>query len=194
MRIVELMLETMELLGQLHEEATSAEQKERLSAGLDALGFISALGQAYGFEDYRQNRATSGPPLVIAAFNTRKEADVWMRDHPEPPHHANILIAGEYFLTAYDRATDHRAILHSSTLAYYLTDMISKGLPAPAAIFKTREEADAWITGQPEPVRQVFITISGEYYLAVYHYKVNLQALYPISIATKPMHAGKQAD
>lgn len=194
MRIVELMLETMELLGRLHAEAVSVEEKERFSAGLDALGFISALGQAYGFEDYRNSRAANGPPLVIASFDTREEANVWMREHPEPPHHANILISGEYFLTAYDRASNHRAILHSSTLAHYLAEMTREGLPAPVAAFHTREEANTWLNGQAEPPRQVFITIAGEYYLAVYHYKINLRALYPIFMASRSAQRGRQTE
>ncbi|WP_224372629.1 hypothetical protein, partial [Hyalangium versicolor] len=138
--------------------------------------------------------APKGPPLVIAAFNTREEADAWMRDHPDPPHHANILISGEYFLTAYAADANHRALLHDPVLEFYLRDMIHEGLPAPVAVFNTLEEANTWLKSQPEPPRQVFIMIAGEYYLAVYHYKIKLRALYPISKAAKSVQRDKAAD
>ena len=194
MTIVKRMLETMELLGQHHEEAASPDEKERFSMALDAFTFIFALGQAYGFEEYRQDRAASGPPVVIATFDTREEAEMWLKSHPEPPHHANILIAGEYFLTAYAPDINHRAILHNPTLEFYLKDMIHEGLPAPVAAFTLREEAHTWLNSQPEPPRQVFVTIAGQYYLAVYHYKIKLRALYPIAMAAKPVQSGEAAD
>jgi hypothetical protein len=188
------MLETMELLGRHHEEAASAEEKERFSMALDALGFIFALGQAYGFEDYRQDVAAKGPPVVIAAFDTREEAESWLQNHPEPPHHANILIAGQYFLTAYAPDMNHRAILRDPAFAHYLKEMIQEGLPAPVATFSTLEEANTWLQSQPEPPRQVFVTIAGEYHLAVYHYRIKLRALYPISMAARSAQEGKAAD
>ncbi len=194
MTFVKRMLETMELLGRHHEKTASPEDKERFSMALDAFTFIFALGQAYGFEEYRQDRAANGPPVVIATFDTREEAERWLKNHPEPPHHANILIAGEYFLTAYAPDIHHRAILHNPTLEFYLEEMIHDGLPAPVAAFATLEEANTWLQGQPEPPRQVFVTVAGEYYLAVYHYKVKLRALYPISMAAEVAQGGKAAD
>jgi hypothetical protein len=194
MTIARQMLETMELLGRHHEETASAEEKERFSMALDALGFIFALGQTYGFEEYRQDVAANGPPVVIAAFDTREEAESWLNNHPEPPHHANILIAGKYFLTAYAPDISHRAILRDPAFAHYLKEMIKDGLPSPVATFNTLEEANTWLQSQPEPPRQVFVTVAGEYYLAVYHYKVKLRALYPISMAAKPLQRGEEAD
>jgi hypothetical protein len=194
MTMVKLLLRTQYLLGKLSEEAASAEDKEQLLVAIDALSFIMAIGQPHGLEEYRKDRAVNGPPLVIAAFNTREEADAWMKNHPDPPHHVNVLIAGEYFLTAFIPELHHRALLHDSVLEYYLEEMIHEGLPAPVATFNTLEEANTWLNSQPEPPRQVFITISGEYYLAVYHYKVNLRALYPISMAAKNVQRGPPED
>jgi hypothetical protein len=194
MTMARLMLETMEVLGRHHEETASAEEKERFSLALEALTFIFALGQTYGFEEYRQDRAANGPPVVLATFDTRKEAEAWMQNHPEPPHHANILIAGEYFLTAYAPDINHRAILHDPAFKYYLKEMIQDGLPAPVATFNALEEANTWLQSQPEPPRQVFVTVAGEYYLAVYHYMVKLRALYPISMAAKSVQRDEPAD
>lgn len=185
MTIVELLLRTQALLGKSREETASAEEKERLLVAIHALSFIMKTGRTRGLEEYLKDCAVKGPPLVIAAFNTREEAEGWMKNHPDPPHHANILIAGEYFLTAYAPDINLRAVVHDPVLEFYLEEMIHQGVPAPVAELSTLEEAIAWLHGQPEPLRQVFITVAGEYYLAVYHYKVNLRALYPISMAAK---------
>jgi hypothetical protein len=193
MSISKLLLETQELLGRLHEETASAEEQKRFLVGLNALRFISDLGQPYEFEEYLKDCAANGPPLVIATFDTREEAEAWMKNHPSPPHHANILIAGKYFLTAYAPDINHRAILRDPAFAHYLKEMIQDGLPAPVATFNTLEEANTWLQGQPEPPRQVFVTVAGEYYLAVYHYNVKLRALYPISMAAKPAQGGEAA-
>ena len=194
MTIVKLLLRAQFLLGNLSDAAASAEEKEQLLAAIDALSFIMAIGQSRGLEEYREDCAANGPPLVVAAFNTREEAEVWLKNHPDPPHHANVLIAGEYFLTASIPELHHRAFLHDSVLKYYLEEMIHEGLPAPVATFTTLDEANAWLNSQAEPPRQVFITVAGEYYLAVYHYKVRLRALYPISMAAKNVQRGPPED
>ncbi len=183
MTTVELLLKAQSLLGRLSEETASAEEKEQLLAAIDALSFLMGIGQARGLEEYRKSSSNNDPPLVIAAFDTRAEADEWMKHHPDPPHHANVLIAGEYFLTAYAPDINLRTVLRTPVLEFYLEEMLQAGLPDPAATFARYDEANTWLHSQPEPPRQVFITVAGEYYLAAYHYKVDLRALYPISMA-----------
>jgi hypothetical protein len=178
-----LSLETRELLGRLWTDSQSAEEKEKLQVAIDALRFIYEAGHTYDFKDYRASLDAEAPPLVIASFETREEADAWLNAHPNPPFEANILIAGKYHYVAYLRERNHRAILKSSELEYYLGDMTREGVPPPVATFNTREEAEAWVHAQPEPPRQVFIQIAGETYLVAYHEKINLRALYPVSLA-----------
>ncbi|WP_095991410.1 head protein [Cystobacter fuscus] len=185
MRPGELSLEALELLGRRWEEASSPEEKERLLLAMDALRFVSATGQTYDLEDYRKSLEAQAPPLVVATFDTREAADDWLKASPRPPYHAYVLIAGEYHIVMYIPEMNHRRLISHPVLEFYLADMIREGLPAPVATFKTHEEAQAWIDHQPEPPRQVFITIAGDYYLAVYHHRVNLRAMYPISMAAK---------
>jgi hypothetical protein len=194
MTVVDQLLRAQWLLGKCSEGTSSPEDKERFLVAIDAIDYLMKIGQAHGLEEYRKDCAVNGPPLAIAAFNTREEAETWMKNHPDPPHHANILIAGEYFLTAYAPDINLRAILQNPTLEFYLEEMIHGGLPPPVATFATYEEATTWLHSQPEPPRQVFITIAGEYYLAVYHYKVNLRALYPISMAAKNVQRDQPED
>jgi hypothetical protein len=191
MSIVNLMLRTQSMLGELHDGAMSAEQQEQFMVAIDALDFIMEIGRSPGFEQYRADRAFRSPPLVIAAFATQEEAKAWLEKHPDPPLHANVLIAGEYFRTVYFPDVGHRALLRSDALAYYLEEMVQEGLPAPVAAFATHDEAQAWLNSQPAPPRQLFVTVAGEYYLAAYHYKIKLRALYPISMAADTKQSEK---
>jgi hypothetical protein len=179
-----LSLETHELLGRLWTEAQSKEEKEKLQFAIDALNFIYETGQTYDFKDYRERLNVEAPPLVIASFKTRAEADAWLNAHPNPPYHANILIGGNYHYVMYSREKNDRSIVSAkSTIPYYLGDMIRKGVPSPVASFNTHEDAEAWVHAQPEAPRQVFIQIAGETYLVAYHENINLRAIYPVSIA-----------
>jgi hypothetical protein len=179
----DLDLHTRELLGRLWKESSSSEEKERLQFAIDALSFIYDTGQSYEFEDYRKELDADGPPLVMATFQTREEAKTWLANHPSPPDKAKVLVAGEYHSVIYSRERSIRGLPPTPLLEYYLGDMIEDGLPPPVATFQTHEEATTWLHSQPEPPRQVFIQIAGESYLAVYHYRVNQRALYPISLA-----------
>lgn len=178
-----LSLDTEQLLGTLWTKSQSVEEKEKLMFAVDALNFIYLTGQTYDFEDYRASIAASAPPLVIASFATRNEAETWLKAHPNPPSQASILIDGKYHYIAYIRKINHRSILRSKDLEYYLGDMIRGGIPSPVATFNDINEAEAWVRIQPEPPRQIFIQIAGETYLVAYHEKIDLRAIYPISIA-----------
>jgi hypothetical protein len=179
----ELSLDAQELLGRLREEMESATDKECLLVAMDALRFIAATGQSYDFQDYRKSLDDKAPPLVVAAFATREAANAWLRDIPRPPHHAYVLIAGTYHVVMYVPEFNHRNLIPHPVLEFYLADMIRDGLPALAAVFKTHEEARSWVEAQPEPPRQVFIQIAGEYHLVAYHHRIGLRAIYPISMA-----------
>lgn len=176
----------LNLLGKLWEESTSEEDKEYLSAAMNALDFISRTGQSHDFEAYRENAMADAPPLVIATFDTKESAEAWLNNLPNPPMGADILIAGEYH---YANCTDdlkRRYLLRTQTLEYYLRGMLDDGLPPPVATFDTLEQARAWVDSQPEPPRQIVITIAGEPHLVAYHYKVGLRAIYPLSRAAPP--------
>jgi hypothetical protein len=180
MSIVDLCLEVEGLLGQIHEDEPSQEKKEKILVAIDALRFIFASGQSYDFEDYRKSLDANAPPLVIAAFKTLGEAESWLVEHPNPPLGAQVLVANEYYRIIYVRETNLRKLLpNPGALEHYLEDMVRDGLPALVATFKSREEAEAWLDNQPEPPGHAFIMIAGEYYLAVYHHRIKLRAIYP---------------
>jgi hypothetical protein len=182
MSIVDLCLEVEGLLGQLHEDESSQDRKEKILVAIDALRFIYASGQSYEFEDYRKNLDANGPPFVIAAFKTLGEAESWLKDHPKPPLGAQVLVANEYYRVIYVRETNLRKLNPNPTaLAHYLEDMAHQGLPAPVATFNSREEAEDWLDKQPEPPSHAFIMIAGEHHLAVYHRSVRLRTIHPVT-------------
>ncbi|MDY7231761.1 head protein [Hyalangium rubrum] len=185
MSITELCLEVEGLLGRFREDSSSPKEQKLLLVAIDALNFISATGQSHEFEDYLKRVETDAPPLVIASFDTREEAETWLENHPHPPRIANVLIGGEYYSAMCSRERNDRRLVRTQTLEYYLAAMIRDGIPPSVATFNTQEEATAWVHGQPEPPRQVFIHIAGAAYLVVYHDKVNLRAIYPLSRAAK---------
>ncbi|MFP2909549.1 head protein [Pyxidicoccus sp. 3LFB2] len=176
----------LNLLGRLLEETPSAEDKERLETAMAALDFILRTGQSHDFEVFRESIKDNAPPLVIAAFDTKESAETWMRNHPNPPTGAEILIAGEYHYANCSPDLKRRYLPAARSLEYYLRAMIDDGLPAPVATFDTLEEARAWVDSQPEPPRQVVIVIAGEPHLVAYHHRIHLRAIYPLSRAAAP--------
>ena len=184
MSIGERSLQAQELLGQLREEPRSSEEKERLLVAMDALRFISATGQGHDFEAYRKSLDDKAPPLVVATFDTREEADTWLKNHPNPPHHAYVLISGEYHVVMHVPELKHRRLISHPVLEFYLADMVREGIPHPAASFRTKEEAQAWLDTQPEPPRQVFIQIAGENHLVIYHHRVDLRLMHPLPMTS----------
>jgi hypothetical protein len=179
------MVEVEALLGRLRAETQSSEEKEKLRLAMDLFEFIFETGQTLDFDEYRKSLDVNAPPLLIASFDTREEAMAWLNAHPNPPDGAKVLIAGEYHSIAWFKDLGNRRLPPSPVLPFWLEDMAREGLPPPVATFNTLEEAKAWVDSQPEPPRQVFIQVAGEDYIVAYHYRINLRALYPMSLAAK---------
>jgi hypothetical protein len=157
-----------------------------LRMAADALRFIASTGQAYDFKDYRNSLDANAPPLVVASFDTREAAEGWLNEHPRPPDQAYVLVAGEYHIVMCFPERNHRSLIRHPALEFYLEELTREGTPAPVASFPAREEAEVWLARQPEPPRQIFITIAGEVHLVAYHHRINLRTIYPVSLAAKP--------
>jgi hypothetical protein len=173
----------MEYLAALRADTQSNEQQEVLDVIFDALLFIDSTGQLYAFEDYRRHLASDDPPRVMAAFDTREEAETWLKEHPAPPSSAYVLVAGEYHQLVYNRELNHRRVFPHPVLEYYLGGRLRDGLPSPVASFATRQEAEAWLENEVAPPTQAVIMIADEPYLAVSHSHINRRLIYPFSMA-----------
>jgi len=182
----ELPLRVMDLLGRIRTSTPSVEDQELLAIAMDAMLFITSTGQRYAFIDYLKQSDSDALPSVEASFDTRDEAEAWLKKHPEPPDGAHVLIADEYHHVVYSREKNLRRLIRSPILEHHLESVTSKGLPAPVAAFNTREEAEAWFKEQTGSPHQAVIQIAGHAYLAVHHSNLQHLALHPVSSAEKP--------
>jgi hypothetical protein len=175
--------EVMRLLASTRARVQSAEARELLSMALDAILFITSTGQRFAFEDFRKHLGAQELPPVVAAFDTRAEADSWLSSHPEPPDSTFVLVGDSYHIVFYRRETNLRRMIPDPVLEYHLGGLLRAGLPPAVASFSTREEAVAWLEAQAEPAQQAVLLIGGQPHLAVYHRNVNRRALYSFSPA-----------
>lgn len=185
MKIGELILAAQELLGRIHEDTQSSEERELLRVAFDVLGFTWSAGHLREFEDYRGRLESDAPAPVVAAFSSREEADAWLKDNPRPPHMAYVLIADEYHVVADFRDGNRRALLPHPTLEFHLEELARDGLPPPVATFNTREEALDWFDNLAERPPQAVIQIGGEHHLAVFHRNIGHRSIYPFSLVQR---------
>ncbi|MFY0572377.1 hypothetical protein ACN28E_52250 [Archangium lansingense] len=182
--LTERLGKTVEFFTNLLDEPDSAGEEELIQVILDTLRFISATGQYEAFSQYLEHLEAGAPPYIVAAFNTKQEAQSWLDQHPAPPCFASILIGNDYHAVMYDRETNFRRLPKAnSSISCYLVDLEEEGPPVATASFATHEEAEAWLRAQPNPARRAWVTIGSELYLAAYHPKFNHRALYPLSMA-----------
>ena len=136
------------------------------------------------FGDFIEHVASHAPPFVVASFETKEEADAWLKNHPNPPAFADILIGNRYHCVMYERETDFRRLPWNRSIERYLA-WLKRVEPPPVAeaSFATREEAEAWLAKQPNPARRAWVLIAGELYLAAYHPNISHRAIYPLSLA-----------
>lgn len=185
MTIFDQIIEAQELLGKSREHARTPEEKELFLLAIDALWFIWTDGRTNELERYRQDVASTAPARVIAAFNTREEADAWLKANPHPPDLAYVLIAGEYHVVMSSRDRQRYSLVPHPALEHHIDEMTRNGLPPAVATFNTRDEADAWFNSLAEPPAQTVIQIGGEHYLAVYYRNIHHRAMFPFSLVER---------
>lgn len=98
---------------------TVPEEMDAILTALLALHFILETSQVSGFEHYLSiadldARVVKEPPL--RSFDTRPEAEAWLKAHPRPPAGARVDISGRKFLVSYDRESGLRVLVRPPTL------------------------------------------------------------------------------
>jgi hypothetical protein len=171
---------TQDFFTKLREEPESVEDRERIQVILDALHFISATGQYSPFAEYLEHVEAGGPPYVVASFATREEAETWLKEHPNPPDSASVLIENAYYSVLYDRDTNTRHLPRTRDLDHYLAELQAEEPPRAIVSFSSLGEAEAWMQSQPAPARRTWVSIAGKLYLAAYHPNISHRALYPL--------------
>ncbi|MET0404293.1 MAG: head protein [Cystobacter sp.] len=167
MTIHERILEVQGLLGRTSRSTQSPEERELLGVAAAALMFISETGTVHSFEDYLQFRR-SAPPLAVASFKNREEADEWLRQHPEPPHGAFVLVSDEYHIVMHVREMNHRQLFPHPILKGYLEQLQPEAPSGAVPSFETREEAEAWVKGKTGWAQEV-MNIAGQRHVALPH-------------------------
>ncbi len=166
----------------LLDDPLDAEDQMHIQIILKALQFIASTHQQEAFADFLEFVETDAPPWVVASFETQQEAEAWLKSHPSPPL-ANVLVGNSYHDVAYDRATNFRRLPWNRHMHRYLAWLKRDDPPVAHASFATREEAEAWLKKQPKPPRRTWVSIAGEFYLAVYYPNIQHRALFPLSLA-----------
>ena len=175
--------QAMALLLRTLQDAMAPERKQLLLVIIELLNFIAETGQYGEFDEYLETYYVEPPP-VIARFDTREQAESWLRGLTEPPGGTYILIGDEYHHVWYSREEGGRELLREHLIEPFIEALTAKGLPAPVASFNTREEAEAWLTSHPASP-MVFVAIDGEHHLAVYHKRLACHSLHPLASLRK---------
>ncbi len=181
----ELLSKTESFFKDLLDDPTAAEEQEAIRAILDALRFISSTCQYDSLAEFIQREESHAPPMVVAAFETRAQAEAWLKSHPSPPELADVLIGDRYHDVACDRELNLRRLPWNQDIERYLGWLERNDPPVASASFATLEEARAWLREQSQPPLRTWVLIAGEFHLAVYHPNVNHRALYPLSMALR---------
>jgi hypothetical protein len=172
--------QAMALLLRTHEEMTEPEQKQLVHILIDLLNFIAETGQHDEFDEHRRT-FHEAPPLTLAHFDTREEAEAWLKGLAEPPSSESyILIGDEYYVVWYSREDGVRGLHRDYVMELWLKAFTEKGFPSAIASVNTREEAKQWLKTHPAPP-MAFIIIAGEHHLAAYHRRLAHHTLHPLS-------------
>jgi hypothetical protein len=182
------LFEQVDVLGRvlLDDAPKTPGSEEAIRTAADALLFIHATGQGAALDAYVQSLSAHAPPLAIARFATREEADDWLVAQKQPPASASVLIGEEYFSVLYNPSNGWKRLGRQPRLEHYLQEMADKRLTPSGLSFATKEEAETWMHQQPMPPQQVFVEVAGTPYLAAYHHRIDHRALYPLPPPTPP--------
>lgn len=184
-------LEAQKLIGRLWEETQSPERERILECAGYTLSFISATGQDYRFEDFRQSRVPGGP--------SRAEPDRPGLTERETTGTANLqalLARTQGFFHQLlnepggcEEQGPVRVVLDAvayvvSTGAFDALGEHIQGLeagspPRVVAAFGTLEEATAWLEQAPEPPSKALLLIDGRYHQAIYLRDINHRKVIP---------------
>lgn len=168
-------------LSRIGDTLRSAKKRQNIQVAKAQLEFIASTGQCGEFDEYLKTFYRNPPP-VVARFETRDEAETWLRSLFEPPSNAYVLVGNEYLNVFYSRERGVRVLRRDYALERFIEAVTSRGLPAATASFDTLAEASAWWEGHAVPPLSAFVRIAGELHLALYHRKIDGRSLHPISI------------
>jgi hypothetical protein len=153
------------------------EQARLLALARDALDFIFATGQRYGFEDFFKRPDSHHLPHrgdaseLSALMDGTKRFFEKLRNEPESPEEA---AQSQAILDAirYIESTGQQG-----AFAAFQEHVEANAPPFVVASFDTREEAEAWLESHPHPPDPAHVLIANEYHDVVHERETNLRRL-----------------
>ncbi len=135
--------------------------------------FVGETGQIYLFENYLKGIAPTPHPYVSSAIKARQDTTsqrvmtLLLKAYEETPEKQSlsILIHLVNFIADTGQIEDCED---------YINNRLNYA-PIAIAHFTTRDEAEAWLKGTPEPPSPANILIGDEYYTAVYDRENNIR-------------------
>lgn len=173
------------------EETSVTEHTQDALVLINLCNFLADTGQTSDFEDFFDHRLGYAP-LAVASFATLEAAEAWLNGSAEPPSPCCVLVGDEYYLAWYSRSDGSRILTRDFTIEPYIEELVARGIPANTPSFKTREEAEAWLTTHPASPF-AFVSIAGEYYLAVHHKRLKRHTLHPVALSLRQWEEEKKA-
>lgn len=173
------------------EEAPVLEYAQDARVLINLCNFLADTGQTADFEDFFDHRLDYAP-LAMTSFATIEEAEAWLKEPTEPPSPCRVLVGDEYYLAWYSRTDGSRNLSRDFTIEPYIEELVARGIPATTPSFQSREEAKAWLANHPASPFG-FVTIAGEYHLAVHHKRLKRHTLHPVALSLNQWEAAKSA-
>lgn len=181
----------LELLFNTLHETCEPEQKQHVLVLIALLTFITDTGQLDDVEDFFSHQLEYAP-VAIAHFTSREEAEDWLKGVSEPPSPARLLIGDEYYQFWYMREDKTCGMYRDYAIEPALEALAGRGIPPQTPSFATRAEAVEWLRSHPANP-YAFVTISGEYYFAVYHRRLKRHSLHHVASTLKTWEERKRA-
>ncbi|WP_375767616.1 hypothetical protein NR798_38975 [Archangium gephyra] len=176
----DIILEAQKLIGRLWKEKQSPERARILECAGYTFSFISATGQDYRFEDFRQHHVPGS--LGRAGAGSTNLRELLARTHG----FFNQLLAesgasGEQgplriVLDAVDYIVSTGEL---DALGEHMRRLEAGAPPRVMAAFGTREEAAAWLEQISEPPSRALVLINEQYHQAVYLRSINHRKVIP---------------
>jgi hypothetical protein len=181
----------VELLLKVFDETPEPEQKQQVRVLIALLDFLAATGQTDDAEDFFINHHQYAP-IAVARFTSIQQAQDWLKGVAEPPSPAHILIGDEYYQFWFMREDNTRGMYRDYVIEPVIEALAAKGLPPGAPSFRTRADAEEWLTSHPA-APEAFVVIAGEYHLAVHHKRLGHHTLHPVASALSAWEERKRA-
>jgi hypothetical protein len=176
-----LLSDPQEWIGQQWNRDSSPERARLLGLARDALGFISATGQRYRFEDFRKKpgppTSLGSPPGGLASLEERLSGTSAflskLRDE------ARSSVEREQVQVILDALRFISSTAQCAALGDYLEHVEAGALPyvVVVAAFSTMEEARAWLEKQPHPPVSANVLIDNAYHDVVHDLVTDVRRL-----------------